>query len=241
MDGMKGRVVVVLGGSSGIGFEVARQALNLGARLVIVGRDAAKLAAAADRLPGPVRTMTADLHQDGVPAALLTGLGPFDHLVSMVGDSMVGGFLETDPSTMDHVLHSKFLTNWVIARNAATTIRPGGSLTFTTGAGGRPQDISASYVANQALSAMVQGLASELAPNVRVNAVAPTFMGRGTGFWKGVPTDELATREAALVKTIPLGRIGTVEEVASTYLHLMANGFITGQMVAVDGGIMLRI
>jgi len=69
------------------------------------------------------------------------------------------------------------------------------------------------------IGALVQGLAAELAPRVRVNAVAPTFMGTRTQFWKHVPG---------------------IEEIASAYVHLMNNGFITGQVIAVDGGVMLR-
>ena len=98
--------------------------------------------------------------------------------------------------------------------------------------------MSASYVANLGVSALVQGLASELAPRVRVNAVAPTFM--DTPFWKDMPVDQLETVKASVTQAVPLKRLGTVEEVASAYVHLMTNGFITGQVLAVDGGVMLR-
>ena len=92
------------------------------------------------------------------------GLRPVDHIVSMVGDSMAGGFLQTAPQTMQHVLRSKFLTNWAIGRHAARTLAAGGSLTYTSGTGGRPHEISATYVANLAISALVQGLAHEMGP-----------------------------------------------------------------------------
>jgi NAD(P)-dependent dehydrogenase (short-subunit alcohol dehydrogenase family) len=141
---------------------------------------------------------------------------------------------------MRHVLHSKFWTNWMIGRQAASKLCNGGSMTFTSGTGGRAQDISASYVANLALGAMVQGLAYELAPHIRVNAVAPTFMGTGTLFWRDMPAEELEKAQAAFSESVPLKRLGTVEEVASAYAHIMTNGFITGQVLAVDGGVMLR-
>lgn len=128
----------------------------------------------------------------------------------------------------------------MIGRHAASKLRDGGSITFTSGTGGRAQDISASYVANLGIGALVQGLASELAPRIRVNAVAPTFMGTGTLFWKDVPADELEKAQTAFGESMPLKRLSTVEEVASAYVHLMANGFITGQVLAVDGGVMLR-
>ncbi len=234
------QIVVVIGGSSGIGYDVARQTSVQGARLIIVGRNQAKLAAAAERLRGTVKTAVLDAHDETALETFFSRLEVVDHLVSMVGDSMAGGFLTTPPETMRHVLHSKFWSNWMIGKHAAPKLREGGSITFTSGTGGRAQDISASYVANLGIGALVQGLASELAPHVRVNAVAPTFMGTATEFWKDVPTDQLETAKATFSESVPLKRLGTVQEVASAYVYLMTNGFITGQVLAVDGGVMLR-
>jgi NAD(P)-dependent dehydrogenase (short-subunit alcohol dehydrogenase family) len=237
---MQQQVVLVIGGSSGIGFEVARQASMRGATLIIAGRDEGKLVTASGRIVGDVRTAVLDAHVEAELADFFAHLEPVDHLVSMVGDSMAGGFLTTAPETMRHVLHSKFWINWMIGRHAAATLRDGGSLTFTAGTGGRAHEISASYVANLGLGAMVQGLAVELAPRIRVNAVAPTFMGTATGFWKEMPAKELDVAQEAFKESVPLQRTGTVEEAASAYLFLMSNGFITGQVLAVDGGVMLR-
>jgi NAD(P)-dependent dehydrogenase (short-subunit alcohol dehydrogenase family) len=229
--------VVVIGGSSGIGYEVARQARASGADLLITGRDKPKLAAAAERIRGNVTTEVLDAHDEMALEAFFSSLDAADHLVSMVGDSMAGGFLAASPETMRHVLHSKFWTNLMIGRHAASKLRDGGSMTFTSGTGGRPQDISVSYVANLAVSALVEGLAVELAPRVRVNAVAPTFM--QTPFWRDLPPDEFEATKAAVEQRVPLQRLGSVAEVASAYVHLMSNGFITGQVLAVDGGVML--
>jgi NAD(P)-dependent dehydrogenase (short-subunit alcohol dehydrogenase family) len=65
-------------------------------------------------------------------------------------------------------------------------------------------------------------------------------MGMGTLFWKEMPADELEKMQTAIRESVPLKGLGTVQEVASAYVHLMANGFITGQVLAVDGGIMFR-
>ena len=59
-------------------------------------------------------------------------------------------------------------------------------------------------------------------------------------FLKDVPADHLETAKAAFSESVPLKRLGTVQEVASAYVHLMTNGFITGQVLAVDSGVMLR-
>jgi NAD(P)-dependent dehydrogenase (short-subunit alcohol dehydrogenase family) len=244
---MKQKFVVIIGGSSGIGFEIARQTRALGARLTIVGRDRAKLVAAAEKLGGTVKTAVLDAHDDAAQEEFFSKLAAVDHLVSMVGDSMAGGFMATTPETMRHVLHSKFSSNWLIGKYAAPKVRDGGSITFTTGTGGRAQEISASYVANLGIGALVQGLASELAPRIRVNAVAPTFMGKGTAFWKDgrwskevLPPQDLKETIAGFTDSVPLKRLATVEEVASAYVYLMGNNFITGQVLSVDGGVMLR-
>jgi NAD(P)-dependent dehydrogenase (short-subunit alcohol dehydrogenase family) len=234
------RAVVVIGGGSGIGREVARRAAAEGARVTIVGRDRTRLEAAARELGQEVDSVALDAHDEAAVQRFFYGLDSVDHVVSMVGDSMSGGFLDTAAETMRKVLHSKFWSNWVIGRSAAARVREGGSLTFTSGTGGRPHEISATYVANLGIGALVEGLAAELAPRVRVNAVAPTFMGTATSFWRDVPAAELRAAEADFAAGVPLGRLGTIPEVASTYLALITNGFITGQTVAVDGGVMLR-
>ena len=233
-----GRTVLVIGGSSGIGHEIARQARAEGAELTITGRDAQRLAMAAENLGG-LEAIQLDAHDETALNQFFTERPRVDHMVSMVGDSMVGGFLSTTPETMRHVLHSKFWTNWMIGRHAPSALVAGGSLIFTSGTGGRAQDGSATYVANLGLGALVEGLAYELAPDRRVNAVAPTFMGARTRFWSDVPTDELDKQQAGFSQRVPLQRLGTVVEVASTYIHLMTNTFINGQVLSVDGGVML--
>jgi NAD(P)-dependent dehydrogenase (short-subunit alcohol dehydrogenase family) len=239
-ESLERRAVVVIGGGSGIGHEVARRAAAAGARVTIVGRDRARLEAAAQELGHEVDSVVLDAHDAAAVQRFFDGLDFVDHVVSMVGDSMSGGFLDTAAETMRNVLHSKFWSNWVIGRAAAPRVREGGTITFTSGTGGRPHEISATYVANLGIGALVEGLGAELAPRVRVNAVAPTFMGTATSFWRDVPAAELKAAEADFVAGVPMRRLGTIPEVASTYLALITNGFITGQTVSVDGGVMLR-
>jgi NAD(P)-dependent dehydrogenase (short-subunit alcohol dehydrogenase family) len=111
-------------------------------------------------------------------------------------------------------------------------------MTFTSGSGVRAQDAAASYVANGALAAMAQGLGSELGPRVRVNVVAPAFM--DTALWRAKPREDIDARIRAYSQVNPLGRLGTPEEVASAYIFLMTNTYMTGQVLQIDGGMMLR-
>ncbi|MEU4393795.1 SDR family oxidoreductase [Kribbella sp. NPDC023855] len=235
---LRGRRIVIVGGSSGIGRAIAAQAGQLGAEVTITGRDRDKLERAAKAV-NAAKTAVLDAHDTAALDDFFASLEPTDHLVSMVGDSMAGGFLDTSEDVMLHVLNSKFLTNWRIGTRAGKVLNPGGSLTFTAGTGGRPHEISATYVANLGLGALVQGLAYELAPTIRVNAVAPTFMGTRTAFWRDQPSQAIAEQAAAFAEAVPLRRIATPDEVAATYLHLITNDYLTGQVVAVDGGVML--
>ncbi len=139
MATLSGKTVLVIGGSSGIGHEIARQARAEGAELTITGRDAQRLALAAEDLGG-LEAIQLDAHDETALNHFLTERPPVDHMVSMVGDSMAGGFLSTTPETMRHVLHSKFWTNWMVGRHAPSALVAGGSLTFTAGTGGRAQD-----------------------------------------------------------------------------------------------------
>lgn len=240
MNTLKDKSVVVIGGSSGIGLRVAQLAAEEGARLLVVGRDAGRLQAARADLIGrgaPVETRQADAHDHAALDALFAALPEFDHLVSMVGDVNGGGFLGNDLATIRRVIESKFFTNVRIGQLAAAKVRAGGSLVFTSGTGGRAQDACGSYVGNLGINALVEALAVELAPDARVNAVSPTWT--VTPFWRELPPAQVAATRAHFEQVIPLKRTAGIDELASAYLFLMKNGFVTGQHLAVDGGIML--
>jgi NAD(P)-dependent dehydrogenase (short-subunit alcohol dehydrogenase family) len=240
MSELQGEVVVVIGGSSGIGLRVAELAAQAGASVVIGGRDEGRLEAAEDRLSGEggsVSAIRVDAHDGTSLDAFFDETPVFSHLVSMIGSPMGGGFLSAPLSEIRRTVESKFFANLMIARLAAPRVRAGGSLTFTSGTGGRAQDAAGSYVGNLAIHALVEGLAVELAPRVRVNAVAPTWT--DTPLWADVPAAEREATKARFGEVIPLGRTATVDELAAAYLFLMTDGFVTGQQLAVDGGIML--
>jgi Dehydrogenases with different specificities (related to short-chain alcohol dehydrogenases) len=234
------QTVVVIGGSSGIGFRVAQLAAKEGAKLIIIGRNPERLSEAKAQLCQSgvtVATYAVDAHDHTALEALFATLPMFDHLVSMVGDVMGGGFLDAPMETIRHVMESKFFTNVKIGQLAAGKLNAGGSLVFTSGTGGRAQNACASYVGNLGINALVEGLAVELAPKARVNAVSPTWT--VTPFWRDMPSEQREATKKQFASAIPLGRTATIDELAQAYLFLMQNSFITGQHLAVDGGIML--
>ncbi len=240
MASLQDKHVVVFGGSSGIGLRVAQQTAALGAALTLVGRDRDRLDLAQAQLQeqgANVTLLAVDAHDHAALREAFAHIKPFDHLVSMVGDAMGGGFLSADMSLIEKVIHSKFLTNVLIGKLAAEKILNGGSITFTAGTGGRAQNACASYVGNQGIVSLAQGLAVELAPKARVNCVAPTWT--VTPFWRQQAKEQVEQARQHFADIIPLKRTAEIDEIASAYLFLIQNEFITGQQIAVDGGIML--
>ncbi|RWR04807.1 SDR family oxidoreductase [Paenirhodobacter populi] len=233
---LNGKTVLILGGSSGFGLEIARQAAAEGARLVIAGRDGAKAARVGAEL-GAHLAEGLDATDPAALEALLTRTGPVDHAVSMIGGAMGGGFLSADMATIRQAIEEKFFANLQIARVLAPHLAQGGSLTLTAGSGGRPDNASGAIIGNEGISTLVRGLAVELAPRVRANAVAPTWT--PTPLWRGMSPAEVEEVRARFATQIPLGRTADPAEVAMAYMFLMRCGFVTGQTVTVDGGLTL--
>ena len=229
--------VLIIGGSSGIGHAVARRAKEAGGRLILVGRDAAKLEAAAETLGGSVRTIAADASDPAELARLAAEAGEIDHLVSMAGGAMGGGFLANSEDAVRSAIDEKFFAAVRIAKGLSPNLREGGSLTLTAGAGGRPHNASGAIVGNTAIGMLVQALGVELVPRARANAVAPTWM--DTPLWRAVPREDVEATNAHFATQIPLGRTATVDEVAKAYMFLIEFSFINGQTLVVDGGLTL--
>lgn len=236
----KSKKIIVIGGASGFGRAVASKAAKLGAQVMITSREQDKLTEAQRDFASAgfhVAGCVVDAADISSITAFFDGIDPFDHLVSMAGGFMGGGFLSADYETIRRAIDEKLFANLHLARHAAPKIAQGGSLVFTAGAGGRPDNASGAIVGNDAIRLMVEGLAVELAPRARVNAVAPTWT--ETPLWKNMPASDVQATKERFSNTIPLKRTAEIEEVAQVYIFLMQCGFITGQTITVDGGLTL--
>lgn len=239
-----GQRVLVAGGTSGFGLRVAQLAIENGAEVIVTGRDLQGRKDALTKLQARNASSPVAVQCEYLDASDVVGLetffenvGPFDHFVSTVGGAMGGGFIEAPLATIHQAVNEKFFANLQLARLAVSRLRDGGSMILTAGSGGRPHNASGAIVGNDAIRTLVQGLAVELAPRHRVNAVAPTWT--RTPLWRNVDEAEVDAIEKRFSELIPLKRTATIDEVASTYLFLMSNGFINGQTIAVDGGVTL--
>ncbi|NBD08946.1 SDR family oxidoreductase [Corallococcus silvisoli] len=227
--------VVVVGGSSGIGFGVAKAALEQGASVTLVSRSPEKLAQAAARLerPGRVRTSSADVTQEDAVRQLFEALPPVNHVVVTAVEARYLGIREMDFAAARRIFDSKLMAAFHVARHAR--LQPGGSLVFTTGiASVRPmQNGSVIAAVNGAIESAVRAWALELAP-VRVNALSPGWI--DTPVWDAIAGDAKGQMFEQHARRLPVGRIGTTTDLGHAALFLMGNGFTTGEVLRVDGG-----
>lgn len=228
---LKGKKVVVVGGSSGIGLSTAEMAKHEGADVIIASRNVQRLDAAADRLNAIA--IPADVTSDDSVAKLFRNCGPVDHVVVTAAQLRTGAFKTVSMEDVRATMESKVWGAWRVAKSAE--IRPGGSLTLVSGyLSIRPRPNSAIIsVANGALESLARALALELAP-VRVNAVSPGII--DTPIRAAMP--EAARREmlAQTAAKLPVGRVGVGEDIARQILAFMTIGFATGSIVYLDGG-----
>jgi len=220
MSGLEGKRVVVVGGSSGIGLATADAAAAAGADVVAVSR----------------RTEAAlDVVDEGSVASFFETVGTLDHLVFTPTARASGPVTEVDLDAARRAFDTKYWGAVYCVRHAAPRIEREGSITLLSGAAAwtpmRGGAITAST--NGAIAALVRTLAVELAP-VRVNAVSPGIIDTPT--WSALPEDQRTALFERLAGALPVGRVGTAEDVAEAIVFLMTSGFTTGTVLHVEGG-----
>jgi NAD(P)-dependent dehydrogenase (short-subunit alcohol dehydrogenase family) len=239
----EGKHLVVVGGSSGIGQETARLALAEGASVTIAGRSEGRLRRAAEDLGastagssagGRLRPVIADITDESSIRALFEGEPRVDHLFVPAGELRPGGacVLAAELDELRSILEVRLMGVTHVVRHARPKME-GGSITLMSGLySTRPAPgggMGAAAVA--AVEGLTRALALDLAP-IRVNAVAPGLI--ETPLWDAFG----AQREAIIgsAARLPVGRAGRPVEVAEAVLFLMSNGFVTGTVLAIDGG-----
>jgi NAD(P)-dependent dehydrogenase (short-subunit alcohol dehydrogenase family) len=226
--------VVIVGGSSGIGFATAELAKREGAEVIIASHNPERLETAAKSLD--VAAIAADVTNDDSIAELFRLCGPVDHVVVTAAQLRTGPFKTVKMEDVRATMEGKFWGAWRVAREAQ--IRPGGSLTLVSGyLSIRPRPNSAIVgAANGALESLARGLALELAP-VRVNAVSPGII--DTPIRAAMPEEARRDMLAKTAAALPVGRVGVGEDIARQILAFMTIGFATGSIVYLDGGALI--
>lgn len=234
---LSGQRVVIVGGTSGIGFAVAEAAVAAGAKVVLASSHPDRVAAAAGRLAG-AQGLALDVTDEAAVATAFAGLGGFDHLAFTAGDwggPRRGPLAELDLEAARSLFAVRFWGALAVVKHAHAQIPPGGSITLTDGMiAHRPSKGSAVSTAMAgAVEHLTRGLAVELAP-VRVNAVCPGLI--RTGVWDSIPETRREEQLSKMTARQPLARVGEPGEAAEAYIYLMRGGYTTGQVLKVDGG-----
>jgi NAD(P)-dependent dehydrogenase (short-subunit alcohol dehydrogenase family) len=230
-----GQTVVVIGGSAGIGLETARRARAEGANVILTGRNPDRLQHAASEL-GALSTAAFDTTDPGPLERFFRDLStPIDHAMVTAGRPHYGRLVDMDVAQARHALDEHLLLVLQVARNAAGKVRPGGTLLFMGGTGGRRPGVGLGIASTvtAALRALTANLALELAP-VRVNLIAADFV--DTPLSASLLGDQLDNRRNQLRATLPIRRVVEPADVAALAVHIMINTALTGATYDIDGG-----
>jgi NAD(P)-dependent dehydrogenase (short-subunit alcohol dehydrogenase family) len=233
---LKNKRVVILGGSSGIGFATAKAAAAEGANVVIISSNQQRITDALKELPADSKGFAVDLTSEQKVKDIFEELGEIDHLVYTAGESLylvnLSDAVLTDAKKFFEL---RFWGAFTAVKYASPHINPGGSITLTGGlASLRPRkggSIAASVCA--AMEGFMRAMSIELAP-VRVNMVTPGIV--KTNLWNNMTAADREIFFTSIGNGLPVKRVGEAEDIAQAYLYLMRQQFGTGQMVVVDGG-----
>lgn len=230
-----GQTVVVIGGSSGIGLETARRARVEGADVILTGRNPDHLRKAADDV-GAARTAAFDATDADQLTQFFDDLpAPIDHVMLTAGGSYYAPLADIDLDQARRAFEEHLLLPLQVARISVGKIRPGGTLVFMVGAGGRRPGIGMDVagILSAGLPNLTANLALELAP-VRANLIAAGFV--DTPLSASSLGADLEKRRQQLRTTLPIRRVVGPADVAALAIHIMTNSALTGATYDIDGG-----
>ncbi|MDA8291837.1 MAG: SDR family oxidoreductase [Actinomycetota bacterium] len=230
---MESGAIVVVGGTSGIGREVAAEYARAGREVVITGRDLARATAAAEEIGGATRGLAVDLADPGGVEGALAGIGEVSRLVIAAIERDVNRIGSYDLERAKRLVTLKLVGYPAVVTCLRERLLPDASVVLFGGlAKERPYEGSTTVsTVNGGVSGLVRTLACELAP-VRVNALHPAIIG-DSPYW--VDKDL-----GAFVERTPIGRLVTMREVVEATTFLLECGGMNGCDLFVDGGWLLR-
>jgi NAD(P)-dependent dehydrogenase (short-subunit alcohol dehydrogenase family) len=240
---LDGKVALVTGAGRGIGRAVALALAAAGAELVLVSRTPSELDEVAREIAsggGKARSLPFDVTRSDAVRDAFLDLGRLDILVNNAGLNRPQPFLEVDEPTLDLLLGLNVRAAFIVAQAAARLMIARGSgviinMSSQMGHVGSDLDRTVYVMTKHAVEGLTKAMAVELAPKgVRVVSIAPTFI--TTPLTKPFFDDPVFRKW--VLDRIPLGRLGTVEEVASAVVFLAspAASLVTGSSLLVDGG-----
>jgi len=243
---LTGRRALVTGASRGIGLAIAEDFAVRGAEVVITGRKADTLEQAADSIRSKARKIFPIVCHQGEPQAIENlfqqldkhGLGLDIVVINAATNPSYGPLLQTEPAAWQKIIDVNLTGAWLTTRHAGRRMvaQGKGSIIFMTSVAGLDPfpDLGAYNVSKAGLVALTKSLAKELAPKVRVNAIAPGLI--ETSFSAALFKNQEAYQR--LMSVTPLRRHGQPEDIVgvAVFLASEASAYMTGQVLVVDGG-----
>ncbi|MFI1016591.1 SDR family oxidoreductase [Streptomyces sp. NPDC020965] len=244
MSTFEGKKAVITGGTHGIGLAIVTALLDGGAEVVLTGRDETRTAAARSELRGRaahvVRSDAASTTDIAALADLVRErLGHVDHLFVNHGFAEFAELGEVTEASWDRHFAVNTKGAFFSVQALAPLLREGGSIVFTTVANDAVfPGMSAYSASKEATRAFAHVLAAELLPRgIRVNSVAPGFIETPSLGMPGLTAEQRKGFERQAYESTPMGRVGTMAEVAAAALFLASGAtFTTNVELAVDGG-----
>ena len=234
-ESLADQTVVVIGASAGMGLETARRVRAAGGQVIMVGRNPERLEQAALEIE-PVSTAAFDATDTDRLKQFFQELpGTVDHVLSTAGGPAYMPLADMDLAEVRRHFGDRLAMTLGIALHSRDKVRPGGTLLFIGGTGGRRPAVGMTITSamTAALPALTANLALELAP-IRVNLIAAGFV--DTPLSASLLGDQLEARRAELRATLPIRRVVGPEDVAALAVHIMCNEALTGATYDIDGG-----
>lgn len=237
--GLKGKKVLVLGSSSGLGYAIAKAYSSEGAICAIVSRDPVRAEKASLDIQNSI-PFVCDLNEPSAGIKIVNSatreMGGIDILITNAGGPPKGSFFDLTEKEWESAYRGLWMSAIDSIRAAAPQMKEKkwGRIIMSTSTSSKEiiPNLALSNAYRFGLMGVMKTVSQELAPfNITVNAILP-------GFTKTKRLIELGVNESEISKTIPMGRLGTPEEFASLALFLGSEkaSYITGQAIACDGG-----
>ncbi|KAF2790397.1 NAD(P)-binding protein [Melanomma pulvis-pyrius CBS 109.77] len=248
-DKLRNKKIVVVGGSSGIGYGAAQALLEYGASVTIISSSQERVDASVKNLQektasGQVDGRVGNVRDEESFVQLLRELAPVDHIIFSSVDKIIRGPLSSlDLNHAKNLFGVKFWGAIVVGKAVAQNdiIVAGGSLTLTSGTAGiKPgKQASVGGALNGGVLSLTKGLAGELAEKkIRVNTVVPGLV--KTELWDKIWDESKKEELFNSGKNLPVGFVATPDDIAEAYVYLIRANYATGTLVTIDGGGLLN-
>lgn len=218
-----------------MGLATAKAVAEAGAKVMLAARRQDALERAVTEVGHGAQAVVADIGDEQAIESLFARVESLDHLVTAAADLTFSPIQQLDSAAAKKIIASKILGPFYAVKHAAPRLSKNGSITFFSGFSAWKPVAGTALIAaaDGALAAFCRSLAVELAP-IRVNVVATGVV--ETPMWQGVPEEQRRAFFATVSEQLPVGRIGSLKDMADAALYLMQNTFITGTVLHVDGG-----